>query len=261
MIMTEKEVLISHARELKEKCAEMSVVTFTNFLTIEEKSSLSVLKSENSKYVNTFYYGGYSEAERCVAVFVPEFYKTDSVAEFFKEYPEENPLAVIKAEKDKFTNMTHRDFLGSLMALGLKREMLGDIIVTDYGCCFFCLKNMASFIVENLKRTGRGSVECKIIDFSELPDNSDKCEYVFSSLPSLRLDAVVSAAFSLSRSKSSEFISKGVVYVNDTECLKNDMTLDEGSKIVLRGKGKVILNRINGLSKKGRIHAEFKKFK
>ena len=145
--MTEKEELISHILDLKEKAASESVVTSGSFLSVDELSDVIKVQNVNNKYVDTFYYGGYSEAERKTAVFIPSFYSVteDSLEEFLNTNGY-NPLELIYIKKDKFTTLTHRDYLGALMGLGLKREVLGDIIVNDSGCSFFCLKSVASYI-------------------------------------------------------------------------------------------------------------------
>ena len=258
--MNEKELLLSRARELKERAADNSMITATNFLSPEERSAVSVIEKEYNKYVSTFYYGGFPDAERTAAIFVPNFYEISNIESFMKENPDENPFQLIECIKDKFTQMSHRDYLGSLMALGIKREMVGDIVVTEKGCHFFSVKSIAGYICENLKRTGRGSVNCSIIDIDSLPQNEDNGKTVFSSVASLRLDCVVAAAFSMSRTGATEAINKGIVYVDSVQCFKSDFTLKEGSKIVLRGKGKALVEKITGQSKKGRMHLLIKKY-
>lgn len=258
--MNEKELLLSRARELKERAADNSMITSTNFLSPEERSAVSVIERENNKYVSTFYYGGFPDAERTAAVFVPTFYEISDIDAFMKENTDENPFSLIECTKDKFTSMSHRDYLGSLMALGIKREMIGDIVVTENGCHFFAVKSIASYICDNLKRTGRGSVNCKIIAVDSLPQSEDNGKTVFSSVASLRLDCVVAAAFSMSRTSAVEAINKGVVYVYSVQCFKTDFTLSIGSKIVLRGKGKAVIEEITGQSKKGRMHILIKKY-
>ena len=258
--MNEKEILISRGRDLKERSADLSVITHTNFLSVDERSTLAVIERENNKFVDTFYYGGFDDAERTVAVFVPCFYEVQNITEYLNDNADENPLALIEITKDKFTTMSHRDYLGSLMALGIKREMLGDIIVSEKGCHIFCLKSIAGFITENLTRTGRGSVYCRIVDVEDLPKSEDNGKEIFASVASMRLDCVVSAAFSLSRNAACECINKGVVYVNSVQCFKTDYLLPEGAKIVLRGKGKAVISEQTGFSKKGRIHLLIKRY-
>ena len=146
------------------------------------------------------------------------------------------------------------------MGLGLKREMVGDIKVTDEGADVFCLKGAAEYICDNLKKSGRGSVTGEILSVSSFTSAEDKYELLFKTVSSLRLDGVLAAFFNLSRSTAAETVNKGLVYVNSSQCLKGDYTLKEGDKIVLRGKGKTVLSEVKGTSKKGKLKIEYKKY-
>ncbi|MBQ8029256.1 MAG: hypothetical protein IJ262_07620 [Clostridia bacterium] len=260
--MTDDKILFSHARDLKNRCESNSMITSTSFLDLRQRSLLSALEKENNKSVLTFYFGGYSEAERVVAVFVPSFYETyENIEEYFSENREDNPLSLIRIDKDRFSTLSHRDYLGSLMGLGLKREVLGDIIADDEGCFLVCLKSSKSFICNNLKTVGRGSVTVKEVSFDRIKEKKENFDEINSFISSERLDNVVAAAFSLSRSKSVEAIEKGLVFVNSAENLKPDFRLNEGDKVVYRGKGKIVFSKITGQSKKGRLHVLIKKYK
>ncbi len=259
--MNEKEILLSHSRDLKMRSSENSMITSTAFLTPEERSTLAQIERENNKYVNTFYFGGYEDAERTVAIFVPIFFEFEDVGSFFSENPDENPLALIRLTKDRFTKMTHRDYLGALMSLGIKRELMGDIIVDEGGAYVFVLKSIGEYICENLKKAARGSVKCEVIPFSELCLSEDNGKVEFASVSSLRLDSVIAAAFNLSRKSASEYITKGLVYVGGVQNFKSDFSLKEKDKLVIRGKGKSVINKIIGETKKGRIHLEIKRYK
>lgn len=259
--MTEKEELVSHILDLKEKAASESVVTSGSFLSVDELSDVIRVQNVNNKYVDTFYYGGYDEAERKVAVFVPEFYGADeSGLEEFLDENDSNPIALLLVKKDKFTSLTHRDYLGALMGLGLKREVIGDIIVNENGCSIFCLKSVASFIAENLHQAGRGSLTVTVADKNEFCINNAETETVFVSVASMRLDCLVAAVFKLSRPSAAEAIKQGLVYVNSSQLLKSDYNLKEGDKLVLRGKGKAVIGELAGHSKKGRLHLNIKKY-
>lgn len=258
--MNEKDILISHALDMKEKCADNSVITSTNFMSLDEISTVKTVGRELSQYVDTFYYGGYDDAERCISIFVPKFMDITDIEEYLRENEDENPMCILRLKKDKFTLLSHRDYLGAIMGLGIKREMTGDIKVSDEGAEVFCLKSIAAFLSENLKKTGRGSVEGEIVSVGEMKQGTEKTEIRFYSVASLRLDTVVSAVFNLSRGTAAEAVSKGVVYVNSSQCLKNDFMLKQGDKIVLRGKGKAVLDEIIGENKKGRIHINIKRY-
>lgn len=256
--MTDEQLLLSHARDLKEKSAESSVVTATAFLTESERALLCSLEKEQSEYVGTYYFGGYADAERTAAVFIPKFYEAQSAEDFFGEYPDENPFCLIKIEKDRFSSLTHRDYLGSLMGLGLRREALGDIIVTDGGCYVPCIKSVAQFILKNLSSVGRGAVKAFEASFGEIAEREERSQTVTACVASLRLDNVVSACFSVSRAAAAQFIEKGVVFVDSQVKTKPDYKVCEGAKIVLRGKGKAVFEETAGESKKGRLHIKIK---
>ena len=258
--MNEKEILISHAIDKKRQSTDNSMITHTNFLSLDEISIIKTTDREYNEYVDTFYYGGYGDSERQIALYVPKFYDIADIDKFLRENEEDNPLCIVRLKKDKFTTLSHRDYLGAIMGLGLKREMVGDIKVTDMGADVFCLKSSADYICDNLKKSGRGSVSGEILPIDSFCSADDKYELLFTTVSSLRLDGVIAAFFNLSRSTAAEMVNKGLVYVNSSQCLKGDYTIKEGDKIVLRGKGKTVLTEIKGTSKKGKLKIEYKRY-
>lgn len=259
--MNEKDVIISHALDLKEKSATESVVSFTNFLSTEELSLLIKKERINNEFVDTFYYGGYDDAERKNAVFIPKFYNvTEETLVDFLDENDCNPLVVLKIKKDKFATLSHRDYLGALMGLGIKREMIGDIVVLENGCNIFCLKSISVFIKENLKQAGRGQLTVDICDINDFQSTESKTEIFFVSVASMRIDCLVAAAFKMSRNSAVNAINQGVIYVNGEQILKTDYLMNQGDKLVFRGKGKTVIDEVIGESKKGRLHINIKKY-
>ncbi len=259
--MNERDALISHALDLKEKAATESYITYTNFLSADELSELIKTEKINNRYVDTFYYGGCAEAERKIAVFVPAYFEADadSVSELLSENGY-TPVQLLKIQKDRFSELSHRDYLGAVMSLGIKREMIGDIIVTDDGCDLFCTDSVSNYICENLKQAGRGQLTVRKAPLSESVANSVKTETAFVSVASMRLDCLVAVAFKLSRNNAVTGISQGYVYVNGEQILKRDFILKSGDKLVFRGKGKTLIDEVVGASKKGRLHINIKKY-
>lgn len=252
--MTEDKILLSHARDLKNRCADYSLITATQFLDLRQRNLLLQIEKEQQEYVKTYYFGGFENAERVCCVFVPSFYETGDIDSFFVENEDESPVVVLRINKDKFSSLSHRDYLGALMGLGLKREMLGDILTDENGAYVFCLKSVEHFILTHLEFVARARVEVKKAALSSSMQRSENFQEIFACIASERLDNIVSAAFSLSRVKSAEFIEKGVVFVNGVQVLKPDKKVEVGDKIVFRSKGKVIYSQQKGQSKKGRIH-------
>lgn len=258
--MTEDEALFAHASDLKTQCALNSVLQSTAFLDLRQRTLLLPLEKSEREYVKTFYYGGYEDAERVCCVFVPSFFEEETPFDFFENHGDENPLSLLRLQKDRFTSLSHRDYLGALMGLGLKREMLGDIITDENGCFLFCLSSVAGFVEKSLESAGRASVKASRVDLSELVLGEERTKELFFSVSSLRLDSVLSCAFSLARSKACAFIEGGSVFLNGVQTEKPDKKVAPGDKLVLRGKGKAVLAEVRGESKKGRTHIIIKKY-
>lgn len=247
--MNEDELLVSFIEDKLEECERNSVMTCTDFLDLRKQSiAVNLLKRRSG--VRWLLCGGYEEAERKLLVFLP-FY-IDDFNGYLKENPEENPIKIFRADKDGFSALSHRDYLGALTGLGIKREKLGDIIVDENGCYFFAKPSVSNYIAENFTQAGRGTVFVHEIteseEFHHKPNTKEKCCFVQSP----RLDSVCSAVFSISRSKASEFIEKGLVFIDDEQILKPDRHVAAGQKIVIKGKGRAIIRDDTSRSKKGR---------
>ncbi len=248
--MTEDELLLSQIKDKIAECEKNSMITTTDFLDLR-KQGIAVSFLKRQKDVRWILYGGYEDAERKTVVFLP-FY-VDDLEAFVKENPEDEPFVTFRADKDNFSTLTHRDYLGALTGLGIKREKLGDIIVDDKGCYFFAKDSIAAFINQNFSSAGRGTLKISKVekkpDFSKNVSVREICCFVASP----RLDAVVGGVYSLSRTKSVEFIDKGLVFVNDEQIFKPDFRLKAGDKLVLKGKGRARIKDDSSKSKKGRI--------
>ena len=258
--MNEKDILISRTLDKKRQSADNSMITYTNFLSLDEISVVKTTDREYNEFTDAYYYGGYDNSERQIALFIPKFFEFDDLNAFLSDNEDDNPLCIVRLKKDKFTSLSHRDYLGAIMGLGLKREMIGDIKVSDEGADVFTLKSSAEYICENLKKSGRGSVIGEILSVGSFNCAEDKYETVFTTVSSLRLDGVVAAFFNISRSTAAEAVSKGLIYVNSSQCFKGDFILKEGDKIVFRGKGKTVLSETKGTSKKGKLKIEYKRY-
>lgn len=249
--MTEDNILLSFAHDRMSKCINDYVVTSTAFLDVRQQS-LVLSEFSTIQEAKILLYGGFDTAERLVAVFVPYYFEGEP-ASYFSENPDENPLTVIRFTKDSFSQAGHRDYLGALMGLGIKRETVGDIIVTDKGADIIVLKSIAPFILSELKSAGRATLQAKEISFSEISSSVSSAKEITINVSSMRLDNVIAACYKLSRSDSSDAILSGSVFVNSLQALKCDKKVSEGDKIVFRTKGKAVIKEISGTSKKGRL--------
>lgn len=225
--------------ELANRADERCYTTFSDFLNMEEESVLSALK------FNTNYklFGGYDMAERCIAAFGDNC----EYAEF--------PISVIKIEPvaPRFADkLSHRDFLGSLMGLGIKREVLGDIVISNNIGWLFCLDTIAEYIADNLDKVKHTSVKCSVVD--ALPPNAlSKPEEKQFIVASERLDAIAAAAYNLSRNSVKELFTSRRIYVNSRLCENFSYTLKENDIISVRGFGRIAYGGVLGKTKKSRL--------
>ncbi|MCQ2477210.1 MAG: YlmH/Sll1252 family protein [Clostridia bacterium] len=252
---SDEKIMLSYVSEKAEQCLDRQMITESKFLDMHEKSLVNALKLPYG--VRQIFYGGFEDAERTVAVFLPEYIEADdydSLEKHFAQVPEDCPVALLEVSKDKFSKpLTHRDYLGALMGLGINREMTGDIMVNEGGCHIAVMKNMAEYIAKNMVSAGRGTLNINITspwDARGIEKNEGVPDSFTVSSP--RLDSIVKNGFSVSRDAACEAISKGLVFLNDSECLKPDKRIAEGDKITLRHKGRVIISSMGGKSKRGR---------
>ncbi|MBQ3128695.1 MAG: hypothetical protein IJC13_06630 [Clostridia bacterium] len=254
--MTDNELLLARVEDCITACDESYLITSTNFLDIYQQSTVIEYLKKRSE-VKYKLYGGFDDSERKTAVFFPDY--ADGV-DYIKENPDLSPITALNIKKDSFSSLSHRDYLGAVMGLGIRREAVGDIIVSDKGCSMAVIKSVAPYIKENLTSVGRGSVK---VEISESFDNTGS-EAVFETkrcyVSSMRLDAVVAVAFSLSRNTAAEKIRRGEVLMNGVVMSKPDTRVPFGAKLVIHGSGKVIVDEDVGVTKKGRQAFLIKKY-
>lgn len=249
----EDKMLLAGAEDKFQQCSQQYRLTHTNFLDLRQRSLVERLCREMSRgnpEVRCVFYGGYEDAERTLAVFLPDYAEITDC-----------PLSVIRIRTAPGERkLTHRDYLGSLLGLGLKREMTGDILTTDDGADIIILNEIKDFVLFNYDKAGRTALKPESVPIGELCIPNRKTVLVKDTVASLRLDNVISAAFSLSRAKAAEAIRSGSVFVNSMQSEKSDMQVEEGSKLVLRGKGKAYLREIGGRTRKDRIVIVIEKY-
>ncbi len=246
--MTDNELLKARLDDCIAACAESYLLTNTNFLDIYQQSSATQYLSRK-KSVKYDFYGGFADGERKVVVFLPDYAGDIS---YITENPELSPIVSLKISKDNFSELSHRDYLGAIMALGVKREMIGDIVVSDKGCTVAVMRNVAVYIRENLKSVGRGSVNVEIRDVFENASSDTGFEVKRCYVSSMRLDGVVSAAFNMSRNSAADRIRRGEVLMNGVVTSKPDVKVSFGVKLVIHGLGKVMVEEDAGITRKGR---------
>ena len=192
-------------------------------------------------------FGGYEDAERKMLIYLPDYLEPDSL------YEEDSPLVCLRASFFENDSLSHRDFLGALMGAGIARETVGDICVGK-GCCdFFVTEEIAPYILQNFTSAGRTKLHLTRIPLREAQIPEPEVKEIRDTLASLRLDSVVSSGFRIGRSLAAQHIHAGKAAIDGLPCEKPDKLVEEGSKISLRGHGKIKLVSVGGRTKKDRI--------
>lgn len=197
--------------------------------------------------------GGYPGAERKKVVICPDYLDPSE---------EDAMLSVLNiAGLFKFQKVSHRDFLGSILGLGIRREKIGDLLVQDDCCQAVVDREIAGYISHNLQKVHRISVTIEEKSTKELILPAEEFREISATVSSLRLDAVAAAGFGISRSKMSELISGEKVKVNWLTVKDGSAAVKQGDVISVRGKGRVEVTEIRGQTRKGRISVLLKGIK
>lgn len=259
--MNQDELLIGKIEDKIHQANSRFMLTAGDFLDTHQRKICRDFCKSRKLPVRVIFYGGYDDAERSMPVFLPDYVELteDSRAsELHSEIKELLKVVRVTAPKGS-RKLTHRDYLGSLLALGLHREVTGDILVKNPddkcggGADIIVQAEIADFIQLNYDKAGRTNLKVEILGIDELDEGTVNIEEKFDTVASLRLDSVTASAFGLSRAKAAETIRRGIVSVNSIEAMKVDMEMKPGDKIVLKGKGKVILTETSGITRKDRI--------
>lgn len=236
--MNDDQILKKRLAELSHRAYERGYATFSEFLNQDEISQLLSIKTD----IPPVLYGGYDNSERCIACF-----SEDEIWEY--------PIVCIRIKplQQKFADkLNHRDFLGSLMNLGINRNTLGDIKIKDNVGYLFCLDSISEYIIDNLTKIKHTSVECEIAD--ELPDFINQVPDIEEMIvSSTRVDAIVASVYKLSRNSTSTLFSQEKVFINSKVAHKESATLKDNDIVSVRGYGKFIFDSEIRRTKKDRI--------
>lgn len=242
----EEKIIIRKISDLIRKSEKTYSVVYSHFLTPAEQTLLSQVDEFFGKIE---FEGGYKDAERRLCRIKTDEYCSD----------EGMPVTLYSVKtSDKNAVFSHRDILGSLMALGIKREMIGDIITNANSAQFFCHSSVSDFVAVSLTKIGHYGIEVSQSTFSEISEPVRKPANI--NVSSMRLDCISAECFGLSRTKCAEYIKKGLVSVNWLICTDVSREIKPQDKISMRGKGKTEIIGISGTSKKGRLFVDILKY-
>lgn len=246
----EKDIILEKKKlmDLAERSYGQNCYTFTGFLGLSEQSVFWDNVGE-LEYAGFSFFGGMENSERKML----RFGKKDELG-----YEEEFPICCIHVmpEMAKFADqLSHRDFLGALMNLGIERSILGDLLVKEKEAFLFCNQNMAEYICTNLDKVKHTSVRCRLVENpAELPKQEPSMEQI--QVPSLRIDACIAKVYRLSRTQVVEFFRADKVFVDGRLCENNSRNMKAGEVINLRGYGKFIFTGEMHETRKGKLSIE-----
>lgn len=192
-------------------------------------------------------FGGYADAERKMLIYLPEYLEEDAL------YDSDSPCVCLRAGFYQADSPSHRDFLGALMGAGIGRETVGDICVGKSQCDFFVTAEMAPHLLQSFTSAGRAKLHLSQIPLTQAQIPEPEVREIKDTLASLRLDSVISSGFRIGRSLASQYISAGKASIDGLPCEKPDKPVAQGSRVSVRGLGKIRLVQINGKTKKDRI--------
>ena len=230
-------------------CIKNYDVKCSDFLNpYEVKNAIDILNSDCG--LNYTVDGGYEEAERSVISIYP----------FYMEYEDiEKQIRFLQIEGNfKFKTISHKDYLGSLMNLGIKREKVGDIIIHENFCQVIVSADICDFIIMNLEKVSRNNVKVKEISKNEIIYNPPNYKEISFTITSSRLDCVISGLYNISRQESMKFINGEKVQVNYEKITSPSKEVRDDSLISVRGKGRAKITSIGELTKKGKIKIKAK---
>lgn len=240
----ENNELIRRLEDLSERCERSCTLTSTGFLTPAEQAAVEEW-ARYTRQSNMFLFGGREYCERRAAFFLP-YYMTR------EDFDPAEHICAVKVQSF-FGTPEHRDYMGSILGLGIKREWLGDIYIKDSTAYVFCLPSVEGLLLSDLSKVRNCGVKTYRCPLDEVPVPVRKVKEVSFTVKSMRLDSVTAGIFNLSRTSAAEFIQLGAATLNHVQCMDTDASIKEGDVISLRGKGKGSIKECGGTSKKGRL--------
>lgn len=242
----DNELLLARVSDAFEASLTCNKPQFFGFLSLEESVLVqNFLENRNANYL---FYGGFENSVRKVLCCMPDWCENPPF-----------PVTALTLNYRTADDLRHRDFLGSLMGLGLKRETVGDILIEKGRAVVFLKTEIADYVVQNLSKVGRVGVNIQKGYDLPLPKTEDLKENTVS-VASCRLDCIVSACALCSRLTAATLIESGLVAVNSQTVQKVTKIIADGDVLSIRHKGKFQVISTNKRTKKGRVVLCYKSY-
>lgn len=252
-------LLVSKLLDKIEFVSQKNTIESTDFLDIHQKNILEKVLV-TLKYKNYAIYGGYPNSERTIIILYPQ--KLEMIFENNSfDYNHMIQIIRIVLPNELRGKYSHRDYLGAIIKIGVKREKIGDILVSADGADIIVKKEISNYLQTSLVELTRFSKsKISIQNVEEVNITSPKIEIVNIIIPSMRMDSIVSELIKTSRSKANEIINVERVFVNGEMVTKNSKLLKEDDIITVRGKGRFKVKKILNYTKKGNLVLEVEKY-
>lgn len=259
----ERSLLEARLEDALARC-EKGVVACLSFLTPRECRQAETLLRQRGAWESAWLWGGYEGAERKSLFLLPEYLLICLSAPIGQVSQEEllqlleervaQEVSAVRILPSGFRKLTHRDYLGGVLGLGLERDALGDLALQENGdAVLFCTETIAAFLTEHLQKVANDTVRCVPYEMDASFTDGRKYQAIRDTIASPRLDAVVAALTNLSREMAQRTICSGLVEVEYEPVLRTDLILVPPTVLSIRGYGRFILRGFDGQTKKGRL--------
>lgn len=248
---------LSHIIDKIEMTKTNGKINTTDFLDMYQISLVETFLKRN-KIENYMLYGGYEDSERKIFISYPEDYTTEMLE---KNYSKFLKIVRIQLPEESRGKLVHRNYLGGIVKLGLSREKVGDILVSDDGADIVVVSNFAEILKKELPSLTRfNNSIITIEEISNLRKKEIKIENIEIIVPSLRMDNIVSDLARTSRNKALQIISQERVFINGKNEIKPSKQVKLGDVITIRGKGRFIIKEFKGTTRSGRTIIQIEKY-
>lgn len=255
----EDKLLISKMFDKIDFMNKRNSIEYTDFLDMRQRQLLEKVLKE-IRFNNYIATGGFKSAERTVLIFYPEKLEELFNKGFF-DYNTILNVVKIKLPNELKGIYKHRDYLGAIIKVGIKREKVGDINVYKDGADLIVLKDAVKYILEGLQKLTRFSKsEFENIKLEELNIQEPKLQILNIIVPSMRIDSILSEIIRTSRAKALEIIKEEKVFINHEIVAKGSKEVKNSDMITVRGKGRFKVNGIINNTKKGNLILEIEKY-
>lgn len=238
--------VMGHAIDLVERAKSTNTIQISPFLSPGEQQ-LYDIAINTLEGLTVQKYGGYEGAERqCIAIWPED-------CDWYEPVFEMKAFHVIPKDAE---GLEHRDYLGSILGLGIKRDVCGDIILHQEGAYIIVDEKIADFIYTNLVSISTEKITLEEVPLNDLAISEPEFEMMTITVMSLRLDSVIAKTFQLSRGVAANFIRQGKVKVDHRQQVSASTIVVEGNVISCRGRGRCVVLKDLGKTRKGKIRLE-----